>query len=424
MPVTDPCDGRARAGRRDSRQVSSGASAVVFDLRPEIAAFRAEVRAFCREELPAELAAKVRAHRWLDKGERERWQRILYRRGWAAGHWPRAWGGLDWSPLQRFVFNEELERAGAPWLTPFGINYVGPILLAHGSDAQRERHLPSILRSEVWWCQGYSEPGAGSDLAGLATRAERRGDRYVVNGQKTWTTMAQWADWMFCLVRTARGERPQHGISLLLIDLRTPGITIRPIATMDECHHVNEVFFADVEVPLANLVGEEGEAWGYTKVFLTHERILATELGKADRLLADVAALAARVFEAGAPLASGAGFRRRRAALGVRRDALEALAYDALDRFERGEEPAVEAAALKIRGSELQQAISELAVDVLAHAGLGYDTGSIMDAAADEDLRRAETGWLFEHFYGRAFTIYGGTNEIQRAIIARQALGL
>lgn len=396
----------------------------VFDLRPEFAGFRASVREFCRVALPEDIAAQVRAHRWLSKDDRLRWQHLLHRQGWAAGHWPRAWGGHDWSPLQRFIFNEELERAGAPWLTPFGINYVGPILLAHGSDAQRARHLPPILRSELWWCQGYSEPGAGSDLASLTTRAERRGEVFLVNGQKTWTTMAQWADWMFCLVRTARGAKPQHGISLLLIDMRTPGIEVRPIRTVDDCHHLNEVFFTDVEVPAENLVGVEGEAWHYTKVFLTHERILATELGKADRLLAELAALAARAVDGGTTLADEEGFRRRHAALQVRRAALQALAYEALERFERGEEPAVEAAALKIRGSELQQSISELAIDVLARAGLGYDADAIRGAGRPDDLHLAQAGWSFEHLYGRAFTIYGGSNEIQRSIIARQGLGL
>ena len=225
--------------------------------------FRGEVRAFCAEALPAHVKHKVVNHLVLEKLDYLEWLKVLAAKGWSVGHWPREHGGHEWTALQRFIFDEETTRAGAPWLIPFGINYVGPVIYTFGSERQKERFLPAIVDSGEWWAQGYSEPDAGSDLAALRTRAVRDGDHYIVTGQKIWTTYVQWADWMFCLVRTSQESKPQAGISFLLIDMKTPGITIRPIETMDMYHHVNEVFLDGVRVPVENVVGKEGEGWTY-----------------------------------------------------------------------------------------------------------------------------------------------------------------
>jgi len=245
--------------------------------------FREAVRAFCRQEFPADLAEKARTHVYFSKEDRVRWQRILQSRGWFAAHWPAAYGGADWGPLQRFILIEELELAGTPWLTHFGISFAGPLIYTCGSDAQKARFLPGILHSDTWWCQGFSEPGAGSDLAAVRTRAVRQGDHYIVSGQKAWCTMAHWADMMFALVRTSDSGRAHAGLSMLLIDLHDPGVKVRAIATMDGGHHINDVFFDRVKVPVTHLVGEEGDGWKCTQLIVGNERPLVTELGKAKR---------------------------------------------------------------------------------------------------------------------------------------------
>jgi alkylation response protein AidB-like acyl-CoA dehydrogenase len=387
-------------------------------------AFRAEVRDFA-STLPATLRHKVMNNLKLEKEDYVAYLKLLQARGWIVGHWPAEYGGCDWTPLQRFIFEEETSEAGAPWLIPFGVNYVGPILYTFGSQAQKDQFLPRIRSSEDWWAQGYSEPGAGSDLAGLRTLAVREGDHYVVTGQKIWTTYAQWADWMFCLARTSQEERPQKGISFLLIDMKSPGVTVRPIITMDMCHDVNEVFLDQVRVPLQNLVGEEGGGWTYAKVLLGNERVLVAEVGRSTRQLRRLEAMAASTLRGARPLRDYPPFARRLAELKLRHFVLQSTCYQAVAQAMAGSQPGAEASLMKIRGSELQQDIAEAMVDALGLAGIVYDASDLegMGQAPGEGPFEAP-GILKDHLHGRAATIYGGSNEIQRNIIAKMALGL
>ena len=395
------------------------------DLFARAEQFRAEVRRFCDEKLPAGLKHKVLNNLLIEKQDYVQYLRILHLQGWSAGHWPREYGGCDWTPLQRFIFEEETTQAGAPWLIPFGVNYVGPIIYTFGTAAQQERFLPAILSTDQWWAQGYSEPGAGSDLAGLRTRAVRDGDSYVVTGQKIWTTYVQWADWIFCLVRTSSEDRPQKGISFLLIDMKTPGITIRPIATMDGYRHVNEVFFDEVRVPCDNLVGKEGEGWGYGKVLLANERVLVAELGRSTRQLRRLSKLARTTRRGGRPLAEDPAFARRVAELKFRLHVLRSTCYQSVADAMGGTAPGAESSLMKIRGSELQQDIAEAMLDALGLAGIVFDPAA---AHGDGHMPPAgpfeATGILRDHLHGRAATVYGGSNEIQRNIIAKSVLGL
>lgn len=387
--------------------------------------FRAEVRKFCAKKLPLSLRHKVFNNLKLAKEDYLVYLRLLKDQGWAVGHWPKKYGGCDWTPLQRFIFEEETTEAGAPWLIPFGVNYVGPILYNFGSQAQKDRFLPRIRSSEEWWAQGYSEPGAGSDLAGLATRAVRDGDHYVVTGQKIWTTYVHWADWIFCLVRTSQEDRPQKGISFLLIDMKSPGITIRPIMTMDMCHDVNEVFFDEVRVPVGNLVGEEGGGWTYAKVLLSNERVLVAEVGRSTRQLRRLERIAGETFRGGAPLSAYPPFVRRLAELKLRHFVLQSTCYQAVSDAMAGAEPGAEASLMKIRGSELQQDIAEAMVDALGLAGIIYDAADLEgDGHVPGEGPFEAPGILKDHLHGRAATIYGGSNEIQRNIISKAVLGL
>lgn len=387
--------------------------------------FRAEVRTFCAEKLPAGLRHKVFNNLKLEKEDFLVYLRLLHSQGWAVGHWPGKYGGCDWTPLQRFIFEEETTEAGAPWLIPFGVNYVGPILYNFGSQAQKERFLPRIRSSEDWWAQGYSEPGAGSDLAGLATRAVRQGDHYLVTGQKIWTTYVHWADWIFCLVRTSQEDRPQKGISFLLIDMKSPGITVRPIMTMDMCHDVNEVFFDEVRVPVENLVGEEGGGWSYAKVLLSNERVLVAEVGRSTRQLRRLEKIAGETLRGRAPLSAYPPFARRLAELRLRHFVLQSTCYQAVSDAMAGAEPGAEASLMKIRGSELQQDIAEAMVDALGLAGMVYNAADLEGNGRIPGEGPFEApGILKDHLHGRAATIYGGSNEIQRNIISKAVLGL
>ncbi len=386
------------------------------------AAFRAEVRDYCERELPARVRAKVRAGLFLDQQDYLDFLHSLIPRGWVAGHWPREQGGCGWTPMQRFIFEEESAAGGAPWLIPFGISYVGPVIFTFGSQAQKQRFLSPILASTEWWAQGYSEPGAGSDLAALKTRAVRDGDHYVVDGQKTWTSYVQWADWVFLLVRTSEEGKRQQGISFLLVDMKTPGITVRPIRTMDGCHHVNEVFFDQVRVPVENLVGEEGGGWKYAKFLLSNERVIAAETGKAMRQLAHLQAL---VAAGGARSGEQAVFQRRIAELELKLHALRAFCLQAARQMDPSQPPGAEASIMKIRGSELQQAIAEATMEWLGPQALVYDPAQVHAGTGVSHVGPAETpGLVREYLHGRAATIYGGSNEIQRNIIAKAELGL
>ncbi|MBX3693910.1 MAG: acyl-CoA dehydrogenase family protein [Steroidobacteraceae bacterium] len=376
-----------------------------FSAEDEI--FREEVRDFVRTRLPLELRNKVVAGEHLTKEEYLRWHRLLFERGWIAPSWPRAFGGCEWSAVRQHIFEEECGLAGAPGIMPFGIRMVAPVIMKFGSAAQQQRFLPRILSGEDWWCQGYSEPGAGSDLASLRTRAERRGGHYLVNGQKTWTTLAHYADWIFCLVRTAREGRPQEGISFLLIDMRSPGVTVRPIIMLDGGHEVNEVWLENVEVPVANLVGEENKGWTYAKYLLGHERTGNAGTGFCRRWLGELKALARlQAGSDGRPLADDWRFRDRITRLEIELMALEVMNLRVLKLEEERHAPGPEASLLKIMGSDLQQALTELTMRALGHDG----------ARAPQ----AATG---RYFNFRKASIYAGSNEIQRNIIARHILG-
>jgi alkylation response protein AidB-like acyl-CoA dehydrogenase len=386
------------------------------ELRQRTERLRAEIREFVRTTMPADILRKSSQHLMLDKSEYVRWMRALQSRGWAVAHWPREYGGLGWSTLERFVLEDELGRAGCPWLIPFGVKYVGPVIYTFGNEQQKQRFLPPIVAADEWWAQGYSEPGAGSDLAALRTSAVRDGGHYVVNGQKAWTTYAQWADWMFCLVRTSRDERPQHGISFLLIDMRSPGVTVKPVRSMDMCHHVNEVWLENVRVPVENLVGEEGGGWKLAKFLLVNERTYGSGLGESRAAMARLRTLVA--------VRSDVAFERRMAELELRLLALECVSYQALSDMEHGAETGAEASLLKIRASEMYQDILEATVDALGHAGIAYDPDTLHGEGRPPLGPEDAGGILRYHLYNRAATIYGGSTEIQRNIIAKSVLGL
>ncbi|MEP7244517.1 MAG: acyl-CoA dehydrogenase family protein [Gammaproteobacteria bacterium] len=375
--------------------------------------FRSEVREFCRTHLPPDLAAKARDYTYFTKEDRVRWQRVLHERGWFAGHWPREFGGQGWGPTQRFIAIEELEYAGTPWLTHFGVSFAGPLLYSFGTTQQRQRFLPGILDSTAWWCQGFSEPSAGSDLASARTRARREGEYYIVDGQKTWATMAQWADMMFALVRTSDAQPKQRGLSILLIDLQSPGVTVRPIPTIDARAHVNDVFLDQVRVPAANLVGSEGQGWECVRYIVNNERLLVTELGKARRYFETLVKSGSTDDLLGRRLRASRSFARHVAELEVRLECLRALAGEAMAAAEGGRPAGVDASVLKIRGSQMQQALLEALVDALGMQGLPAPSDGV------GHHHTVLAGMLADHLYARASSIYGGSNEIQANIIAR-----
>ena len=390
---------------------------------PEELAFRDEVRAFLEASLPADLQAKVRGHLRLAKDDYVRWHKILARKGWVAPGWPTEFGGAGWTPVQRHLFEEECARAGTPPVLPFGVNMVAPVIIAFGSDAQKAHYLPRILNCDDWWCQGYSEPGSGSDLASLKTTAVREGDYYIVNGQKTWTTLAQHADMIFCLVRTDSSVRKQEGISFLLIDMHSPGVTVRPIIMLDEEHEVNEVFFDNVKVPVANLVGQENRGWTYAKYLLGHERTGIASVGRSKRELAALKAYARRQVKNNSPLLDDPLYSARVAAVEIELMALEMTVLRVLSQEQKA--PGPEASLLKVRGSEIQQAITELAMEAAGPLALPFDLAYLKGEAAHSVTGFDEAAPLAAHYLNyRKTTIYGGSNEIQRNIITQMILGL
>jgi alkylation response protein AidB-like acyl-CoA dehydrogenase len=387
---------------------------------PEETAFRDEVQAWLGQNLPADLRDKVLNYKGLEKEDLVRWHQILAKKGWVAPDWPVEWGGTDWTVVQRYIFEEECGYAGTPPLLAFGLRMCAPVLLRFGTDAQKQRFLPRIYNGEEFWCQGYSEPGAGSDLAALKTRAIRQNGHYLVSGQKIWTTLAQHADWIFCLVRTdpSSGKR-QEGISFLLIDMKSPGITIRPIILMDGGVEVNEVFFDEVKVPVENLVHEEGKGWTVAKYLLGYERMGTGRIGQSKRELAKLKELAAGQMRNGRPLIDDPRFRDRVTRVEVELMALEITNLRFLDQLRGGRPPGAEVSLLKIKGTEIQQAITEL---MMQAAGPFAQTFRPVDPAADFD---ALTATLTPRYCNvRKATIYAGSNEIQRNIIAKMTLGL
>jgi alkylation response protein AidB-like acyl-CoA dehydrogenase len=387
----------------------------------ELSSFRQEVRRTCQAMLPSDIRTKVHLGLPLDKTEFLLWERLLAARGWLVGHWPIEFGGQAWCPLKRYIFTEESTRVGAPRVAPFGINYVGPVIYTYGSAEQKARFLPGIRNSETWWCQGYSEPGAGSDLAALSTRAVLDGDHYRVTGQKTWTTKAQWADMMFGLVRTAQLQKRQDGITFLLIDMKAPGVNVRPITTLDACQEVNEVFLDDVRVPIANRIGEEGKGWRYGKFLLANERMTTIgAVGRAKDMLAGLMSLSQRTLECGRPVAQIPSFRRRLAELQIALLALEACCVGLLARQPTGMAGNASGSILKLRSTHITQAIARCSAELLMRSGLPYEHDALTSLSASH---LESTGLLRTHLIGRASTIYGGATEVQKDIIAKAALG-
>jgi alkylation response protein AidB-like acyl-CoA dehydrogenase len=387
---------------------------------PDEIAFRDQARGWLRDNLPAHLREKATAYDHFTRDELLEWHRILARKGWIAPAWPAQWGGTGWSPVQRYIFEEECGYAGAPPLIPFGLAMCGPVLIRFGSDAQKARFLPRIYQGDDFWCQGYSEPGSGSDLASLKTRAARDGAHYVVNGQKTWTTLAHYADWIFCLVRTGSADdKKQEGISFLLVDMKTPGITVRPLPLMDGGHEVNEVFFDDVRVPVDNRVHDEGKGWAVAKYLLSHERLNTARIGTSRRELERLKEFAATQLKDGRPLVEDARFRDRLTRLEVELMALSITNLRFLDQLRGGRAPGAEVSMLKIRGTEIQQALTELMMQ--AAGPLAQPVAPLGDAP-DFDLFAAGLAPRYCNF--RKTSIYAGSNEIQRNIIAKLSLGL
>jgi alkylation response protein AidB-like acyl-CoA dehydrogenase len=394
-------------------------------LSPKDEAFRDEMRAFMRDNLPAEIRHKVEMGLGLGKNDYVTWQQIVNDRGWLAPGWPVEHGGTGWPPMQRHIFNEEMARAGAPRIIPFGVAMVGPVIIAFGSEAQKQRYLPRILTSEDWWCQGYSEPGSGSDLASLKTRAKRDGDHYIVNGAKTWTTFAQYADMMFCLVRTAAGGKPQAGISFLLIDMTSPGIEVRPITTMDGGSEINDVFLDDVRVPVENLVGEENQGWTYAKYLLGHERTWTADVGQSRNQLGRVRQIAAEELVDGKPLLDDPAFRTKVAEVEIDLLALEAVLLQVLAGEAAGQPPGPEASLLKLRGTEIQQAITELLLEAVGNYAHPFVREALEYGWNEEPIGPDYAAAIAPRYFNwRKASIYGGSNEIQKNIIAKAVLGL
>ena len=393
---------------------------------PDLAKFSADVQDFIAKNLTPDLAKAASLGFGISRADGERWHKAVYKQGWIAPDWPTEHGGTGWSIRQKQIYSNATALAGAPMIMPFGIDMVGPVLYSFGSNEQKAQHLPKILDGSVWWCQGYSEPGSGSDLASLKTAAVRDGDDYVVNGQKIWTTNAHKADWIFTLVRTDAEAKPQRGISFLLIDMQTPGVEVKPIVSIDGMHHLNQVFFSDVRVPAANLIGEENMGWTYAKFLLANERAGIANVAHSERLvkaLSDISQAEQDGF--GSTLADSSAFMAELATTEVQLQALKALEARVIASVEETGAPGDEASMLKIVGTQVQQTLESLRVEAVGNYSLPFDT----------DLIRGESNLpapgpdyavsaVSDMNFGRASSIYGGSNEIQRNVIAKAVLGL
>jgi pimeloyl-CoA dehydrogenase large subunit len=402
-----------------------------MDLRwtDEEKAFREEVRAFIRDNLPKATRERMDQGKSPTKEQLVEWQRILNARGWAAPEWPEEYGGPGWTTAQRYIFREELMQAPAPSPLGFNINMCGPVIIAFGNQAQKDRFLPRMRNLDDWWCQGFSEPGAGSDLAGLKCRAVKQGDHYVVNGQKTWTTLAQHADWIFLLARTDPEAKKQEGISFLLVDMKTPGITVRPIITIEGGHEVNEVFFDDVKVPVENLVGTENRGWDCAKYLLGNERFGQARVGASRERLRRLKKIAAETMDNGRPLIEDPAFAQRITEIEVELQALEMTVMRVIATAMKNpgrNTPDPTTSVLKIKGTEIQQACSELLMKAAGpYAWVDGDPEAEGDGPSDLDVAPAwALGLAGTYFNWRKQSIYGGSNEIQRNIMAKAFLGL
>lgn len=396
-----------------------------LQLTEEERAFQQEVRTFMRGNVPASIKEKVERGVSLSREDHVTWQKILHKQGWMAPGWPVEHGGTGWSPVQKHIFEEEMAMASTPRIVPFGVAMVAPVIMKFGSEEQKQRFLPRILATDDWWCQGYSEPGSGSDLASLSTKAERDGDYYVVNGQKTWTTMAQHADWIFCLVRTSKEDKKQEGISFLLIDMKTPGVSVHPIKTMDGSAEINQTHFENVRVPVENRIGEEGKGWTYAKYLLGHERTGIASVGRSKWQLARLKNVAREEQEDGRPLIEDETFAMKIAEVEADLQALEAVVLKIVSQEEAGQGPGPEASILKINGTLIQQKLTELlykAVGNYAHPFIA----EAFDEGWNEDRVGPDYAAPFApvYFNWRKASIYGGSNEIQKNIIAKAVLRL
>jgi hypothetical protein len=390
-----------------------------LEFSKEDLAFREEIRTFVAEKLPADIREKVDLGLPLTKNDAVRWQKLLYERGWIAPNWPVELGGTGWSPTQMYLFDDEMGASGAPPVVPFGLKMVAPVIYTFGTEAQKKRFLPDILQSNAWWCQGYSEPGSGSDLASLTTRAVRDGDHYVVNGTKAWTTLGQHADWIFCLVRTDPNAKKQQGISFLLIDMKTPGVTVHPVITLEGDHEVNETHFEDVRVPVENRIGEENQGWTYAKYLLTHERTNVANIGNLKRTLRRVRRESAKVKAGDISLIDSVSFGRRLADVEIQITALEFTALRILSKVARGGAPGAESSLLKVRGTEIQQQMTELLLEAAGYDAFAYVPEHGQAINAQWTARAAAS-----YFNFRKVTIYGGSSEIQKNIMTKAVLGL
>jgi alkylation response protein AidB-like acyl-CoA dehydrogenase len=400
-----------------------------LNLKSEHEAFADEVRAFARQNLSFETKAKTFSGKHYNRDDHMAWQQALGRQGWLAYTWPKKYGGPGWDVTQRFLFENVLAEEGAPRIIPFGPKMVGPVIYTFGSDEQKERFLPGIRQSSVSWCQGYSEPGAGSDLANLRTRAVRAndqgGDHYIVNGQKTWTSFAHWGDWIFCLVRTDPDAKPQEGISFLLIDMKTPGITVRPIIMLDGAHHVNDVFLDNVKVPVENRIGKEGEGWTCAKFLLANERLGIAEVPASKRGVRSLRDIARSEPANGGSLADDPAFTAQIADLDLQVQALEMSELRALSAMAQGGAPGPEVSTLKIRGSEIQQRIAELAMEAVGEYAQPYQPGMLFENTNETPVGPDHAPPAAPRYFNmRKTSIYGGSNEIQKNIVSKMVLGL
>jgi alkylation response protein AidB-like acyl-CoA dehydrogenase len=392
---------------------------------PEEQAFRSEVQRFLADEVPARLTNKVRGGQRLTKADLEEWHALLDARGWLANHWPKEYGGPGWNAVQKFIFEHDCALAYAPRIVPFGVNMLGPVLIKYGNEAQKRYWLPRILKGEDWWCQGYSEPGAGSDLASVKTTAVRQGDHYIVNGQKTWTTLGQHANMMFALVRTDRDAKAQEGISFLLIDMNAPGVEVRPIITLDGEHEVNEVFLTDVKVPVENLVGGENKGWTCAKYLLTYERTNIAGVGFSVAALERLKGVAARVRRNGKPLAQDPLFAARMAKVEIDLENMKTTNLRVIAAVAGGGVPGAESSMLKIRGTEIRQELNSLIRRAMGPYALPFIDEALEEGYAEEAVGPAEASFAaIQYFNNRKLSIFGGSNEIQKNIISKMILGL
>jgi alkylation response protein AidB-like acyl-CoA dehydrogenase len=393
---------------------------------PEEQTFREDIRTWVQANLPSDLSHKVHNSLHLTRDDMQRWAKILGKKGWLGHGWPKQFGGPGWTAIEKHLFEEECALAGAPRVVPFGPVMVAPVIMAFGSPAQQQRHLPGIASGEVWWSQGYSEPGSGSDLASVKTKAERQGDTYIVNGQKTWTTLGQYGEWIFCLVRTSNEGKPQTGISFLLIDMKSPGVSVRPIIMLDGGHEVNEVFFDNVEVPAENLIGEENKGWTYAKHLLSHERTNIADVNRAKRELERLKRIAKAegLYDVATGGATAQRFRDEIAKLEVDVVALEMMVLRVLSAEKTGKNSLDIAGLLKIRGSEIQQRYTELMMLAAGPFSAPFIQEAMEAGWQGDSVGAAHAAPLAATYFNmRKTTIYGGSNEVQRNIVAQTVLG-